>query len=64
VVLVTPTYGRRLVRTPPSGAGSVVLRGTPGELLLHASGRQRVARVTVEGPADARAAFEATHLSL
>jgi uncharacterized protein (TIGR03085 family) len=64
VVLVTPTYGRRLVRTPPSGAGSVVLRGTPGELLLHASGRQRVARVTVEGPADARAAFEGTHLSL
>ena len=64
VVLVTPTYGRRLVRTPPSGAGSVVLRGTPGELLLHASGRQRVARVTVEGPADARTAFQDTDLSL
>jgi uncharacterized protein (TIGR03085 family) len=64
VVLVTPTYGRRLVRTPPSGAGSVVLRGTPGELLLHASGRQRVARVTVEGPADARAAFQDADLSL
>ncbi len=64
VVLVTPTYGRRLVRTPPSGAGSVVLRGTPGELLLHASGRQRVARVTVEGPVDARAAFQDTDLSL
>ncbi len=64
VVLVTPTYGRRLVRTPPSGAGSVVLRGTPGELLLHASGRQRVARVTVEGPADARSAFQDTDLSL
>ena len=64
VVLVTPTYGRRLVRTPPSGAGSIVLRGTPGELLLHASGRQRVARVTVEGPADAREAFQGTDLSL
>jgi uncharacterized protein (TIGR03085 family) len=64
VVLVTPTYGRRLVRTPPSGAGSVVLRGTPGELLLHASGRQRVARLTVEGPVDARAAFQDTDLSL
>jgi uncharacterized protein (TIGR03085 family) len=58
VVLVTPSHGRRMVRTPPSGAGSVVLRGTPGELLLHASGRERVARVTVEGPEDARGAFQ------
>jgi uncharacterized protein (TIGR03085 family) len=64
VVLVTPTQGRRLVRTPPSGAASVVLRGTPGELLLHAAGRQRVARVTVEGPQDARAAFLDADLSL
>jgi uncharacterized protein (TIGR03085 family) len=64
VVLVTPSHGRRLVRTPPKGAGSVVLTGTPGELLLHASGRQRVARVTLGGPDDAVAAFGRADLTL
>ena len=46
------------------GCGSVVLRGTPGELLLHASGRQSVARVVVEGPDEALAAFTGTDLRL
>ena len=64
VVLVTPAHGRRLVRSAPSGAGSVVLRGAPGELLLHASGRQSVARVLVEGPDEALAAFTGTDLRL
>ena len=64
VVLVTPAHGRRLVRSAPAGAGSVVLRGTPGELLLHASGRQSVARVLVEGPDEALAAFTGTDLRL
>ena len=64
VVLVTPAHGRRLVRSAPAGAGSVVLRGTPGELLLHASGRQSVARVVVEGPDEAVAAFTGTDLRL
>jgi len=64
VVLVTPADGRRLVRSAPAGASSVVLRGTPGELMLHASGRQSVARVLVEGPDEAVAAFTGTDLRL
>ena len=64
VVLVTPAHGRRLVRSAPAGASSVVLRGTPGELMLHASGRQSVARVLVEGPDEAVAAFTGTDLRL
>lgn len=49
VVAVAEGYGRRSLRRPPSGAGTVVLRGTPLELVLHAFGRDRVAQVDVEG---------------
>ena len=33
--------------------GTVVLKGTPGELLLHSFGRRDVARVDVSGPEQA-----------
>lgn len=49
VVAVAEGHGRAALRGPRSGSGSVVLRGTPLELVLHAFGRERVARVEVEG---------------
>lgn len=58
VVLVAEQMPRpRLaVARPPADAGTVVLRGTPLELLLHAFGRTDVARVEVQGaPEDVRA---------
>lgn len=56
VVVVAEGHGRASLRRPPSDAGTVVVRGTPLELLLHAFGRTAVARVAVEGdPADVEA---------
>jgi len=52
VVLAAPPYGRRQVHAM-TGLGTVVLRGTPGELLLYASGRRGVADVDVSGPDEA-----------
>ncbi|WP_298460035.1 TIGR03085 family metal-binding protein [uncultured Cellulomonas sp.] len=52
VVLVVPGGPRRGVRRPPSGAGTVVLRGEVGELALHAFGRESAARVDVLGHPD------------
>ena len=49
VVAVAPGHGRVPLRRPPEGTGSVVLTGAPLELLLHAFGRERVARVEAEG---------------
>lgn len=60
VVAVAPGHGRVALRRPPDGAGTVVLRGTPLELVLHAFGREAHARVVVEG-ADADAAALASH---
>ncbi|GAA2035483.1 TIGR03085 family metal-binding protein [Pseudokineococcus marinus] len=55
VVLETPE-GRVVARRAPEGAGTVVLRGDVGEVLLHSFGREAVARVEVEGsPEDVRA---------
>ncbi|ACQ80480.1 conserved hypothetical protein [Beutenbergia cavernae DSM 12333] len=62
------TYRRRgvgvIMRVPDGpravvvrGAESVVLTGTPVELALHATGRERAALVDVDGPADAVARF-------
>ena len=51
VTLVSPLGG---VRVPSRGAaGSVRVHGDPMELLLWAFGRDRVARVDVQGPAEA-----------
>lgn len=49
VVLVAEGHGRVSARRPRSGGGTVVLRGTPLELLLHAFGRTAVADVALEG---------------
>jgi uncharacterized protein (TIGR03085 family) len=49
VVVVADGHGRAALRRPPGHAGTVVLRGTPLELLLHAFGRTSVARVSEEG---------------
>jgi uncharacterized protein (TIGR03085 family) len=63
VVAVTPQHGRRQLR-PPRDQGTVVLRSTPGELVLLAFGRGRVAEVEVDGPPEAVAAFESSNLGL
>ena len=53
VVLVAPGAARRRVSRPRRGAGTVVVTGDVGELVLHASGRGRHAHVDVVGdPAD------------
>lgn len=44
-----PSTLRAALRRPPDGAGTVVLRGTPVELVLHAFGRTEVARVEALG---------------
>ena len=62
IVAVTPRHGRRKLRS--SAGDSVVLRGTPGELLLVAFGRSRVADVEVDGSREAVSAFEAAQLGL
>lgn len=48
VVLMTPQHGRRQVHSM-TDLGTVVLRGTPGELLLYSFGRRDVAQVDVSG---------------
>lgn len=49
VVAVAEGFGRRSLRRPPRDVGSVVLHGTPLELVLHAFGRTEVAMVEVRG---------------
>jgi uncharacterized protein (TIGR03085 family) len=56
VVLAAPPYGRRQVHAM-TGLGTVVLRSTPGELLLYAMGRREAARVEISGPDEALTAI-------
>ena len=56
VVLVAPSYGRRQVHAM-TDLGTVVVTGTPGELLLYSLGRRGVAQVDVSGPEEARTAI-------
>jgi uncharacterized protein (TIGR03085 family) len=56
VVLVAPGYARRQVHAL-TDLGTVVLKGTPGELLLYSFGRRDVARVDVSGPEEALSAI-------
>lgn len=49
VVAVAPGHGRAALRRPRPTSGTVVLRGAPIELLLHAFGRTGVARVEARG---------------
>lgn len=60
VVVVAQGHGRAALRRPPATAGTVVLHGTPLELVLHLFGRTEVARVDVQGSAEDLQAF-ATH---
>lgn len=63
IVLVAEGHGRVAARKP-GPSGTVVLRGRPGELVLFASGRARVADVAVEGPPEAVAEVEAADLGM
>lgn len=49
VVAHSPRNGRASLRRPRSTTGTVVLRGTPLELLLHTFGRTSVTLVSIEG---------------
>ncbi len=61
VELVSPGHGR-FVAKQVSGAATVVVTGTPGELTLFASGRQRVADVSLTGPQAAQDAIREASL--
>ena len=52
VVLVALPHGRRQVRAM-TDLGTVVVTGTPGELLLYSFGRRAVAQVDLTGPIEA-----------
>jgi uncharacterized protein (TIGR03085 family) len=56
VVLVAPSHGRRQVHAM-TDLGTVVVTGTPGELLLYCMGRRGVALVDVSGPEEALTAI-------
>jgi len=56
VVLEAPPYGRRQVHAL-TDLGTVVVKGTPGELLLYSFGRREVAGVDVTGPEEALTAL-------
>ena len=56
VVLVAPPFGRRQVHAM-TDLGTVVVKGTPGELLLYSFGRRDVAQVDVSGAEQALTAI-------
>ena len=56
VVLVAPGFGRRQVHAL-TDLGTVVLKGSPGELLLYSFGRRDVAQVDASGAKEALAAI-------
>lgn len=61
VVLVAPGHGRYAAKGP-TDLGTVVLEGSPGELLLSAFGRIRVADVEAVGAPEAVSALRASTL--
>lgn len=63
VVLVADDLGRHAVKGP-TDLGTVVLKGRAGDLVLYASGRQRVADVEVTGPPEAVAAMASLELGM
>lgn len=56
VVLVAPRFGRRQVHAM-TDLGTVVVKGTPGELLLYSFGRRDVAQVDLSGAEQALTAI-------
>ncbi|WP_020144022.1 TIGR03085 family metal-binding protein [Terracoccus sp. 273MFTsu3.1] len=63
IVLIAEGQGRHAAKLPDEH-GTVVLRGTPAELVLYAYGRKSVARVEFEGDADDIAALQRTDLGI
>ena len=63
IVLIAEGQGRYAAKLPDEH-GTVVLRGTPAELVLYAYGRKSVARVEFEGDADDIAALQKTALGI
>jgi uncharacterized protein (TIGR03085 family) len=63
IVLIAEGQGRYAAKLPDEH-GTVVLRGTPAELVLYAYGRKSVARVEFEGDADDIAALQKTDLGI
>ena len=63
IVLVAPGHGRHSAKLPDDH-GTVVVRGTPAELVLYAYGRKDVARVELSGDADDIAALQQAELGL
>lgn len=61
VVLVAPGLGQFTAK-PPTGPGTAVVTGTPGELSLFVSGRQQATDVDVKGPDEAVAAISTADL--
>jgi uncharacterized protein (TIGR03085 family) len=61
VVLRAPGYGERSVG---AGGERVQLTGTPGEMALFLSGRQRAARADVDGPPETVARLRAADLGM
>ena len=60
VVADAPGVGRRSIRKPKDGHGSVVLTGTPGEIFLSVFGRDGVSQVTFDGADADVAAYKAS----
>jgi uncharacterized protein (TIGR03085 family) len=63
IVLIGEGQGRYAAKLPDEH-GTVVLRGTPAELVLYAYGRKSVARVEFEGDADDIAALQKAELGI
>ncbi|GAA2022710.1 TIGR03085 family metal-binding protein [Terrabacter terrae] len=63
IVLIGEGHGRYAAKLPDHH-GTVVLRGTPAELVLYAYGRKAVARVGLGGDADDIAALQEADLGL
>ena len=63
IVLIAQGHGRHSAKLPDA-QGTVVLRGTPAELLLYAYGRKDVAKVELSGNADDIAALQESQLGI
>lgn len=64
VVAVAPGHGRAVLRRPRASSGTVVLRGAPLEVLLHAFGRTGASLVSPEGHDEDVAALAAHRRAL
>lgn len=63
IVLVAPDHGRRSVKGPTK-LGTVILEGTPAEIVLFGFGRTSVAQVRLDGEAESVAALTDTSFGM